>query len=61
MQTPRGRRTLDPLATIWDSEIVRLLKAALVLRPVSIMAEMLRRHRDFRAATRRSLEGRVRI
>jgi hypothetical protein len=49
-----------PLATIWDSEIIPLLEAAPGLRPISIMAEMLRRHRDFPAATRLTLERRVR-
>jgi hypothetical protein len=37
-----------------------LLETAPGLRPVSIMTEMLRRHRDFPAATRRTLERRVR-
>ncbi len=60
MQTPRGRRRPDPLAAIWDSEIVPLLEAAPGLRPVSIIGEMLRRHRDFPATTRRTLERRVR-
>ena len=36
-RTPRGRRRPDPLAAIWDSEIVALLEAAPGLRPVSIM------------------------
>jgi hypothetical protein len=61
MQTPRGRRRPDPLAAIWDSEIVPLLETAPGLRPISIMAEMLLRHRDFPAAARRTLERRVRI
>jgi hypothetical protein len=60
-QTPRGRRRPDPLAAIWDSEIVPMLEAVPGLRPVSIVTEMLRRHRDFSAATRRTLERRVRI
>jgi hypothetical protein len=59
-QTPRGRRRPDPLAAIWDSEIVPMLEAVPGLRPVSIVTEMLRRHRDFSAATRRTLERRVR-
>ena len=37
-----------------------MLETAPGLRPVSIMTEMLRRHRDFPAATRRTLERRVR-
>src|SRR6202011_2772973 len=59
-QTRRGRRRPDPLAAIWDSEIVPMLEAVPGLRPVSIVTEMLRRHRDFSAATRRTLERRVR-
>jgi hypothetical protein len=57
---PRGRRRPDPLAAIWDSEIVPLLQAAPALRPVSILGEMLRRHPEFPIATRRTLERRVR-
>ena len=59
-QMPRGRRRPDPLAAIWDSEIVPLLQIAPALRPVSIMGEMLRRHPEFPVATRRTLERRVR-
>ena len=57
---PRSRRRPDPLAAIWGSEIVPMLETAPGLRPVSIMTEMLRRHRDFPTATRRTLERRVR-
>ena len=60
IQTARGRRRPDPLLAIWDSEIVPMLEAVPGLRPVSIMAEMLHRHRAFPAATRRTLERRVR-
>ena len=59
-QTTRGRRRPDPLAAIWDSEIVPMLKAVPGLRPISIVAEMQRRHRDLPAGTRRTLERRVR-
>ena len=59
-QTPRGRRRPDPLAAIWDSEIVPMLKAVPGLRPISIVAEMQPRHRDLSAGTRRTLERRVR-
>ena len=41
---PRGRRRPDPLAAIWDSEIVPMLEMAPGLRPVSIMTEMLLRY-----------------
>jgi hypothetical protein len=59
-QTPRGRRRPDPLAAIWDSEIVPMLEAAPGLRPVTILGEMQRRHHDLPAGTRRTLERRVR-
>jgi hypothetical protein len=59
-QTQHGRRRPDPLAAIWDSEIVPMLTAVPGLRPVSILSEMQRRHRDLPAGTRRTLERRVR-
>ena len=43
-QTPRGRRRPDPLADIFESEVVPILKAAPGLRPVAVFEEMLRRH-----------------
>jgi hypothetical protein len=60
VQVARERRRPDPLAAIWDIEIVPMLETAPGLRPVSIMTEMLRRHRDFPAAKRRTLERRIR-
>jgi hypothetical protein len=59
-QSPRGRRRPDPLAAIWDSEIVPMLEAVPGLRPITILGEMLRRHHDLPAGTRRTLERRVR-
>jgi hypothetical protein len=59
-RTPRGRRRPDPLAAIWDSEIVPLLESTPGLRPISILGEMLRRHPEFPIGTRRTLERRVR-
>src|SRR3954454_13052084 len=38
-QEPRGRRRPDPLAAVWDSEIIPLLEAMPALRPISILAE----------------------
>jgi len=37
-KTPRGRRRQDPLAAVWDSEVVPLLKSVAGLRPVAILA-----------------------
>src|SRR5881392_1056025 len=43
-QAPRGRRRRDPLAAVWDSEVVPLLKSTPGLRPVAIFDEIRRRH-----------------
>ncbi len=57
---PRGRRRPDPLAGVWESEIVPLLRSAPGLRPVGILEELLRRHPDLGAGIRRTLERRIR-
>jgi transposase InsO family protein len=59
-KAPRGRRRPDPLASVWDSEIVPLLKAAPGLRPVALFEEMICRHPELGAGIRRTLERRVR-
>jgi len=41
---PRGRRRPDPLAGVWDSEIVTMLEAAPGIRAVAIFEEICRRH-----------------
>ena len=46
---------------VWDSEIVPMLQAAPGLRPVTILGEMQRRHPEFPADARRTLERRVRL
>ena len=56
----RERRRPDPLAEVWDSEIVPILKAAPGLRPVAIFEEILRRHPELGAGVRRTLERRIR-
>ena len=43
-QTPRSRRRLDPLAAVWESEIVPMLAGAPGLRVVAIFEDMRRRH-----------------
>ena len=40
---PRGRRRPDPLAGVWDSEIVPMLEAAPGIRAVAIFEEICRR------------------
>lgn len=56
----RGRRRPDPLAGIFDEEIVPLLKANPGLRAVALYEEMMRRHPDLHPGVRRTLERRVR-
>jgi transposase InsO family protein len=56
----RGRRRPDPLAEIFDSEVVPLLKAAPGLRPIGVFEEMKRRHPDLDPGIRRTLERRIR-
>jgi len=58
--SPRGRRRPDPLATIWDSEVVALLRASPGLRPIALYEEMRRRHPGLGAGIRRTLERRIR-
>jgi hypothetical protein len=59
-KAPRGRRRCDPLATVWDSEVVPLLKSAGGLRPVAIFDEIPRRHPEIGVGVRRTLERRIR-
>lgn len=47
---PRGRRRPDPLAEIFDAEVVPLLRSAPGLRPVAVLDEMSRRHPTLVAA-----------
>ena len=57
---PRGRRRLDPLIAIFDSEIVPMLEAAPGLRPIAIFKEMQRRHPELPEGVRRTMERRIR-
>ena len=59
-KTPRGRRRQDPLAAVWDSEVVPLLKSTPSLRPVAIFDEIRRRYPEIGAGIRRTLERRIR-
>jgi hypothetical protein len=59
-RSPRGRRRQDPLAVVWDSEVVPLLKSVPGLRPVAIFDEIRRRHPEIGAGVRRTLERRIR-
>src|SRR3954447_19548501 len=57
---PRGRRRPDPLATLWDEEIVSILKAAPGIRAIAVLEEVRRRHPGVSANIRRTLERRMR-
>jgi transposase InsO family protein len=59
-KAPRERRRRDPLAAVWDSEIVPLLKGTPGLRPVALFDELRRRHPEIGAGIRRTLERRIR-
>jgi hypothetical protein len=37
---PRGRRRSDPLAGIWESEVVPILQAAPGIRPIAVLDEL---------------------
>ena len=60
-KVPRGRRRQDPLAVVWDSEVVPLLKSTPGLRPVAIFDEIRRRHPEIGTGVRRTLERRIRL
>ena len=57
---PRNRRRPDPLAAIWDTEIVPLLQAAPQMRAIAVLDEVRRRHPDLKPGIRRTLERRMR-
>jgi transposase InsO family protein len=57
--TPRGRRRPDPLAGMWESEIVPMLEAAPGVRAIAIFEEICRRHPELAMGVRRTLERRI--
>ena len=59
-RTPRERRRPDPLADVFDAEVVPMLEASPGLRPVAVLEELLRRHPELGAGIRRTLERRIR-
>ena len=59
-KAPRGRRRPDPLAGIFDEEVVPMLEATPALRPVAVLGELLRRHPELSPKIRRTLERRMR-
>lgn len=59
-RTPRERRRPDPLAVVFDTEVVPMLEASPGLRPVAVFEELMRRHPELGAGVRRTLERRIR-
>jgi hypothetical protein len=57
----RDRRRPDPLAAIFEAEVVPLLESAPQLRPVAIFEEMRRRHPELAEGVRRTMERRIRV
>lgn len=55
-KTPRGRRRPDPLADIFDAEVVPMLQSSPGIRPVAVYEEVLRRHPEVGSGIRRTLE-----
>ena len=58
---PRGRRRSDPLAGIFEAEVVPLLEASPGIRPVGVFEELMRRHPELDPGVRRTLEQRIRV
>ena len=59
-RAPRGRRRPDPLAAVWDSEILPILKASPGIRAIAVVEELRRRHPEISPGIRRTLERRIR-
>ena len=57
---PKGRRRPDPLAGIFEEEIVPLLEESPGLRAVAVQEEMMRRHPELSPGVRRTIERRMR-
>jgi hypothetical protein len=59
-RVPRGRRRPDPLAGIWECEIVPMLQSTAKLRAIAVFDELRRRHPELSPGIRRTLERRMR-
>jgi transposase InsO family protein len=59
-KAPRVGRRRDPLAAVWEGEVVPLLQSTPGLRPIAIFDEMRRRHPEIDPGIRRTLERRIR-
>lgn len=56
----RGRRRPDPLAKIFDTDIVPMLQSSPGIRPIAVYEEVLRRHPELSPGIRRTLGRRIR-
>ncbi|MCP1838692.1 hypothetical protein ACVIHI_008383 [Bradyrhizobium sp. USDA 4524] len=56
----RGSRRPDPLASVFEAEVVPMLKAAPGVRQIAIFEEILRRHPELGTRIRHMLERRIR-
>ena len=59
-KAPRERRRPDPLADIFDADVVPLLQSASGIRSVAIFDELRLRHPQLDPGVRRTLERRIR-
>ena len=57
---PRGRRRPDPLADIFETEVVPILENSPGIRPVGVFEALMQRHSDLDPGVRRTLERRIR-
>ena len=57
---PRGRRRPDPLADIFEKDVVPILETSPAIRPVGVFEELMRRHPELDPGVRRTLERRIR-
>ena len=58
---PRSRRRPDPLADIFETDVVPILENSPGIRPVGVFEELMRRHPELGEGVRRTLERRIRV
>ena len=59
-KAPRGRRRPDPLAGMFEEEVVPMLEGDSGIRAVGVFEELMRRHPELDPGVRRTLERRIR-
>ena len=58
-QAPRRRRRPDPLADVFESEVVPMLQACPEIRSVAVFGKLMELHPDLNPNVRRTLERRI--